>query len=139
MTPIDFRSEDIILTVAIVKPHADTTVTTGPLTVAVEVTGGSLGEGFSTTGAVAQDPEELVGVTLTAVSLETGESNSVAGEPQEDCGGGCTRATYEIPVGESGEWSIFVEAKTSDVRPFVPTEESTGRVTDSVTITMEGD
>lgn len=126
------------LTVEIVEPEADATVPPGPLTVAVEVTGGSLGDGFSTTGALAEDPEELVGITLTAVSLETGESNSVAGAPQEDCRDGCTRATYEIPVGESGEWSIFVEAKTSDVRPFVPTAESTGRVTASVTVTVEG-
>lgn len=126
------------LSVEIVEPEPDTTVAPGPVTVTVEVTGGTLGEGFNTTGARAEDPEELVGITLTAVSLETGESTSAAGDPKEDCVDGCTRATFEIPVGESGEWSIFVEAKTSDVRPFVTTGQSTGQVTDSVTVTVEG-
>lgn len=104
----------------------------------VEVTGGSLGDGFSTAGAVAEDPEELVGITLTSVSLETGESNSVAGDTEEGCADGCARATFEIPVGGPGDWSIFVEAKTSDVRPFVSTGQSTGQATDSVTVTVGG-
>ena len=127
------------LTVEIVQPAGDTTVAPGPVPVTVSVTGGSLGEAFSTTGALAQDPEELVGITLTAVSRETGESTSVAGDPQGTCSDGCESATFEIPINGPGEWTIFVEAKTSDARSFVSTEQSTGQVADSVTVTAESD
>lgn len=125
------------LTIEIIEPDADTIVAPGPVPVTVSVTGGTLGDGFSTTGALAPDPEELVGITLTVVSLETGESTSVAGDPREACSDGCERATFEIPITGPGKWTIFIEAKTSDVRPFVSTEQSTGTVTDSVTVTAE--
>ena len=97
--------------------------------------------GSAIKNVVALASEELVVPVPAIESVVTLAALEVvfAGAPQEDCRDGCTRATYEIPVGESGEWSIFVEAKTSDVRPFVPTAESTGRVTASVTVTVEGD
>lgn len=125
------------LAVTLVEPEADSTVPVGPVAVTVTVAGGTMGDGFSTTGPLAEDPEELVGITLTAVSLETGESTSVAGDPAEDCSTGCTEATFEVPLDASGDWTIFVEAKTSDVRPFVATENSTGAATDSVAVTAE--
>lgn len=126
------------LTVEIVSPEPEATVPTGTIEVVVEASGGTLGEGFvGAGGSVPADPEEQVGVTLTVVSLESGENTSQVGDPVEDCSAGCDRATYEVTIDEPGRWTIFVEAKTADTRAFTTTNGSSGTPTASVTVTAE--
>ena len=124
------------LAVDITRPEDGATVPSGTIELVVEATGGSLGEGFVETGAPA-DPEELVGLTITIVSLETGANESFEGDPVEECTDGCDAATYEVPLEEPGEWTIFVEAKTADTRAFTAPGGTSGTPTDSVTVTVE--
>lgn len=124
------------LAVEIIEPTDGASVPAGTVEVIVAATGGSLGPGFVESGA-PQDPEELAGLTLTAVSLDTGENAAVQGTPAEDCADGCEQATYEVTVDEPGEWTIFVEAKTADARSFTTGEGTSGTPTDSVTVTVE--
>jgi hypothetical protein len=126
------------LAVEILAPEPEATVPTGTVEVVVEASGGTLGEGFvDAAGTVPEDPEEQVGLTLTVVSLESGENTSQVGDPVEDCSDGCDRATYEVTIDEPGQWTIFVEAKTADTRAFTTTSGSSGTPTASVTVTAE--
>ena len=125
------------LAISIEQPADGATLTTGPVEVVVEARGGTLGDGFDTTAAPPGDPEELVGLTITVVNLDTGANDSVAGDPVEDCADGCDTATYEVTIDEPGEWTIFVEAKTADVRAFTRTDGSSGTPTANVTVTVE--
>ena len=124
------------LAVEITRPEDGTTVPTGTVELVVDAAGGTLGDGFVESGAPA-DPEEQVGVTITVVSLETGDNESFEGDPVEDCADGCTTATYEVPLDEPGEWTIFIEAKTADARAFTAADGTSGTPTDSVTVTVE--
>jgi len=124
------------LAITVTSPEDDSTVPIGPLEVAVEVTGGSLGPGFAD-APLDPDPEELVGLTLTVVSMATGQSVSVSGVPAEGCQAGCQSATYLVEIPAAGNWSVFVEAKTSDARPFTRGSASTGRATANITVTAE--
>ena len=125
------------LAISIEQPADGATLSTGPVEVVVEARGGTLGDGFDTTAAPPGDPEELVGLTITVVNLDTGANDSVAGDPVEDCADGCDTATYEVTIDEPGEWTIFVEAKTADVRAFTRTDGSSGTPTANVTVTVE--
>jgi hypothetical protein len=125
------------LAVEITTPEDGATVPTGTVEVGVAASGGTLGDGFVAAGEGPDDPEEQVGLTLTVVSLDTGENASTAGAPTQDCTDGCDQATYEITIDQSGEWTIFVEAKTADARAFTRTDGSSGTPTDSVTVTAE--
>jgi hypothetical protein len=124
------------LAVSVAAPEDGATVQVGSLEVVVEVTGGSLGPGFAD-APLDPDPEELVGLTLTVVSLSTGQSVSVSGVPAEGCQAGCQTATYLVEIPAAGNWSVFVEAKTSDARPFTRGTASTGRAAANVTVTAE--
>ena len=92
--------------------------------------------GSCSSGAPA-DPEEQVGLTITVVSLDTGENTATVGVPTEDCAAGCDRATYEVTLDQPGQWSVFIEAKTADTRAFTTTDGSSGTPTDSITVTVE--
>lgn len=123
------------LAVEVVEPAPEDSVPTGTFDVVVRSTGGTLGDGFVDPGGdVPTDPEERVGLTITIVSLDTGENESFAGEPQEDCASGCEQATYPVTIDEPGRWTVFVEAKTADVRAFTRTDGSSGTPTASVTV-----
>ncbi len=123
------------LAVEIVTPEPDATVPAGTFDVVVEAAGGSLGDGFVDEGGdVPEDPEERIGLTITVVSLETGENEAFPGDPQEDCAAGCDRATYPVTIDEPGRWTVFVEAKTADVRAFTRTDGSSGTPTASITV-----
>lgn len=126
------------LAVEIVQPEPEATIPAGTFELAVRATGGTLGEGFVESGTSApSDPEDQVGLTITVVSLETGENDSFVGDPVEDCADGCDQATYEVTIDEPGEWSVFVEAKTADTRAFTRTDGSSGTPTASVAVTVE--
>ena len=124
------------LQVKITAPADGARVATGDVPVTVAVTGGTIGNGFSPGQPLADDPEQLVGITLTAVSDTTGESTAVAGMSAADCTGGCDIATFEVPLATPGDWTIFIEAKTSDARSFTG-GTATGAVTDRVTVMAE--
>lgn len=124
------------LMIEVVAPEDGASIEPGTVELVVEARGGSLGDGFVADGG-PDDPEEQVGLTITVVSLETGENTATVGVPLEDCADGCDRATYELTIDESGEWSIFVEAKAADTRAFTRTDGSSGTPTDSVTVTVE--
>lgn len=125
------------LAVEIVQPPAEASVPAGTIEVVVEATGGTLGDGFVDAGTAPEDPEEEVGLTITVVRLSTGENDSFAGDPVEDCTDGCAQATYPVTIDEPGEYSVFVEAKTADTRAFTRTDGSSGNPTTSVTLTVE--
>lgn len=112
------------------------TVAVGDIPVTVAVTGGTLGSGFRPDQPPPDDPEQRVGITLTAVSDATGESTAIAGTPAADCTDGCETATFEIPLDTPGDWTIFVEAKTTDARSFTG-PSATDAVTARVTVTAE--
>lgn len=121
------------LAVEIVSPDPDATVSPGTVEVVVRASGGTLGPGFVDDGAPT-DPEELVGLTLTVVSLSTGQNTAIEGTPAEDCSAGCTQATYTVTIDEPGQWSIFIEAKTADARSFVRGGDTVSTPTTSVTV-----
>ncbi len=107
------------LALEITAPEDDGVVPAGTVAVVVRATGGTLGTTFLRPDiAPPGDPEELVGLTITVFNPATGEQVTLAGTTVEDCSAGCTEATYEVDV-DPGEWTIFVEAKTADVRPFI--------------------
>lgn len=124
------------LAITVTSPEDGATVPMGSLEVVIEVTGGTLGPGFAD-APLDPDPEELTGLTLTVVSLSTGQSVSVSGMPAEGCQAGCQTATYLVDIPAAGNWSVFVEAKTSDARPFTRGTASTGRSGVTVTVTAE--
>ena len=124
------------LQVEITEPGDGARVSVGDVAVTVAVTGGSIGNGFRPDQPLAEDPEQLVGITLTAVSDATGESTAIVGTPAADCTDGCDTATFEVPLEAPGDWTIFVEAKTSDARSFTG-PAATGAVTARVTVTAE--
>lgn len=124
------------LAVEIVEPDDGTTLSAGTFDLVVEATGGSLGDGFVDAGAPA-DPEEQVGLTITLAPRDAGETTAAVGHPTEDCSSGCDRATYSVTIDEPGEWDVFVEAKTADVRAFTRTDGSRGAPTDRITLTVE--
>lgn len=124
------------LVVEIVEPEDGATLSAGTFDLVVEASGGSLGDGF-VEGSAPADPEEQVGLTITLSPRTTGETTSLVGDPVEDCSAGCQTATYPVTIDEPGEWDVFIEAKTADVRAFTRTDGSSGTPTSRVTITIE--
>ena len=124
------------LTIDVVRPEDGSEVPNPTVELVVEAGGGSLGDGFDTDAPTPADPEELVGLTITVVSLDTGENESVPGQPVEDCTDGCDRATYEVTLPSPGEWTVFVEAKTRDARPFTRADGSSGAPTASLDLAL---
>lgn len=136
--PVDIGLDNALLddlAVEVVEPAPEDTVEAGTFDLVVRATGGTLGDGFVDPGGdVPADPEELAGLTITIVSLDTGENESFPGDPREDCASGCEQATYPVTIDEPGRWTVFVEAKTADVRAFTRTDGSSGTPTASVTV-----
>lgn len=125
------------LAVEIVEPDDGATVPAGTFELVIEASGGSLGDGFVDGGGAPDDPEEQVGLTITLAPRASGETTSLVGDPAEDCSSGCATATYPVTIDEPGEWDVFVEAKTADVRAFTRTDGSSGAPTSRITLTVE--
>lgn len=118
--------DDLEITIA--SPQDGATVPAGTVEVVVQVTGGTLGDGPVEPSAAPQDPEERVVVNLSTLGSST---ETVIGDPVEDCSAGCDEATYQVTIDEPGSWDIYVEALTAASQRFAVTP------TDRVTVTVE--
>jgi len=114
--PTGIQRDD--LTVAVTTPADGTDVPTGSTTVTVQVTGGTIGPGPTSTAP--DDPEEL-GVVHVFVDgiLETNETGRPLA-PEQDCADGCTTATWDIDL-PRGAHVISVEFLASNLESFAAT------------------
>ena len=134
-TPDSALVDDLV--VEITSPEDGGTVTAGTVPLEVTATGGSLGPGLLAEGEeVPEDPEERVVLTITLFDPDSGQQTSMPGRANEDCSSGCAVATYDLDI-PAGEWTIFIQARTADARPFGRAEASDTLPSDSITVTAE--
>ena len=121
------------VTVQIVRPSDGEVVPIGDTVVIVQVEGGTIGPG--PTSSRPEDPEELGLVHVFVDGLRVNDDTGRPLEPNEDCTAGCTEATWNIDV-ERGPHVISVEFLTSSVESFATTAAGSPTV-DLVTIAAE--
>ena len=131
--PPDGGLERDDVTIQIVEPSDGYTVPIGPTTLTVQVEGGTIGPGPTTTRP--DDPEELGVVHVFVDGIMVTNDDGRPLRQNEDCTDGCTEATWDIEL-ERGPHVVSVEFLTASVESFATTAAGSPTV-DLVTIAAE--